>query len=61
MADELHDQGIELANLQAKLENQSGAPISALNRPTAPDRPDTRRLAKLARQAEDIAASLDQP
>ena len=59
MADELHDQGIELANLQAKVENMTAIPASALNRPAAAV--DTKRLAKLARRAEDIAASIEQP
>ena len=61
MADELHDKDIELGNLTAKLENQASAPGSALNRPMGPDRPDTKRIAKLARKAEDIAASIEQP
>ena len=61
MADELHDKEIELANMRAKLENQASAPASALNRPTMPDRTDTKRIAKLARKAEDIAASIEQP
>ena len=64
MADELHDQAIEMANLRAKLENQAGAaPGSALNRPAVlPEpRPDAKRIAKLARKAEDIAASIEQP
>ena len=60
MADELHDKDIELANMRAKLENQAAAPASALNRPSAPDRTDTKRIAKLARKAEDIAASIEQ-
>ena len=61
MADELHDTAIEVANLRAKLENQAAAPASALNRPSAPDRANGKRLAKLASKAEDIAASIEQP
>ena len=63
MADELHDQAIEMANLRTKLENQAaGAPGSALNRPVPSEpRPDMKRIAKLARKAEDIAASIEQP
>ena len=61
LADELHDQSIEKANLQAKLENQATAPGSALIRPAAEPRLDAKRIAKLARRAEDIAASVEQP
>ncbi len=60
MADELHDQAVEMANLQAKIENHANAPGSALIRSMEP-RPETKRLAKLARKAEDIAASIEQP
>ena len=63
MADELHDQAIEMANLRTKLENQAAAtPGSALNRTGVIEpRPDTKRLSRLARRAEDIAASIEQP
>ena len=57
MADELHDTGIELASLRD--------PSSArLPQPAVPDRVDPKaksRIAKLARKAEDIAASIEQP
>ena len=60
MADELHDMGIELATALAKLENQGHTPVSALMRPAEESRAaDVRRLAKLARKAEDIAASIE--
>ncbi len=63
MADELHDQAIEMDTLRTKLENQAGTPPgSALSRPVLPEpRLDTKRIAKLARKAEDIAASIEQP
>lgn len=53
MADELHDTAIELRSLRRGL--PASAPAEA-----APDRVN-RRLAKLARKAEDIAASVEQP
>jgi cell division protein ZapA len=62
MADELHDTAIELASLR-----QPGAtppPPSAGSAPETAERTDARtrtRIAKLARKAEDIAASIDQP
>ena len=57
MADELHDTAIELASLRQP-SAAAAAPASA------PERPDARtksRIAKLARKAEDIAASIEQP
>ena len=53
MADELHDTAIELQTLR----DQLGAPAAG---GPLPER-QTRRIAKLARKAEDIAASLEQP
>ena len=58
MADELHDTAIELSNLR-----QPSAAVPATPVPEA-ERPDIRaknRIAKLARKAEDIAASIEQP
>ena len=55
MADELHDTAIELASLREQLSGMPGAPAPR------PEPRDTKRLAKLARKAEDIAASIEQP
>ena len=61
MADELHDTGIELATLR----QPSKAMVEPPNAPAeTADRVDSRtksRIAKLARKAEDIAASIDSP
>ena len=56
MADELHDTAIELRSLRG----QAGASAPAASPEAAPDRAN-RRVAKLARKAEDIAASFEQP
>ncbi len=59
MADELHDTAIEMASLRQQMAQiQAGAPISAVQPITAP-RPDTKRLARIARKAEDIAAGME--
>ncbi len=59
MADELHDTGIELATLrQPSTTAPAAAPEPAAERPDARTRS---RIAKLARKAEDIAASIEQP
>ena len=50
MADELHDTNIELNNLRAI---QPGGATAA--------KPDTKRLSRIARKAEEIAASVEQP
>ncbi len=52
MADELHDTAVELRTLR----NGQAPPSPAV----APAR-QTARIAKLARKAEDIAASIEQP
>ena len=54
MADELHDSGIELQTLRRQ------SPTPAVPAEPQAER-QTRRIAKLARKAEDIAASLEQP
>ncbi|MEJ1979269.1 MAG: cell division protein ZapA [Acetobacteraceae bacterium] len=54
MADELHDTNIELQTLR----NGTPAPASAEPKP---DGRNARRLSRLARKAEDIAASIEQP
>jgi cell division protein ZapA len=63
MADELHDTAIELASLRQPSKGVPPATPAAAAAPTeAAERPDTRtknRIAKLARKAEDIAASID--
>jgi cell division protein ZapA len=56
MADELHDMGIEMATLRS-LAAEQGAPTE----PAKPDVKQAKRLSRLARKAEDIAASLEQP
>jgi cell division protein ZapA len=61
MADELHDTAIDLANLRQQL---SGGVIEAASSAKAETRDtttNTKRIAKLARKAEDIAASIEQP
>ncbi len=65
MADELHDSAIELNSVRQA--RAAGSPEGS----NGPDRPDEgeparaaareRRLAKLARKAEDIAAGMEQP
>ncbi len=62
MADELHDTGIELASLRQPSRALPGSAAAAAPPAEPADRPDPRtknRLAKLARKAEDIAASID--
>ena len=56
MADELHDPAIEMANLRAHL-GPSHAPAA----PARTELRDPKRIARLARKAEDIAASIEQP
>ena len=56
MADELHDTNVELTALRAGGPDESGA----MGEPK-PDPRQARRLARLARKAEDIAASIEQP
>ena len=62
MADELHDTAIELRALRGQA---ATAPISTeAGEPPADDgaaAKQARRIARLARKAENIAASLDQP
>ena len=65
MADELHDTHIELRSLRGQATQgdqggQSPQPGGA-SAPDAASERQTRRIAKLARKAEDIAASLEQP
>ena len=61
MADELHDSAIELANLRAR--NGERGPANGAEKPDeAAERADAankRRLARLARKAEEIAASVE--
>jgi cell division protein ZapA len=54
MADELHDTNIELVTLRASNPDLAGAEVK-------PDPRQARRLSRLARKAEDIAASIEQP
>lgn len=54
MADELHDLHIELSNLR---QASGSEPPSA----QAMEKTDTKRLNRIARKAEEIAAGLDQP
>lgn len=56
MADELHDTAIELATLRSVAAEQGqGA------EPAKTDLKQAKRLSRLARKAEDIAASIEQP
>ncbi len=57
MADELHDTNIELLSLRAGNALAVGGPVEEAK----PDPRQARRLARLARKAEDIAASIEQP
>ncbi len=62
MADELHDTAVELASLRRP--GAAAAQPVVAEADAQPDRPDARtknRIAKLARRAEDIAASIEQP
>ena len=56
MADELHDMGIELATLRSAAAERS--PVEYAGQP---DGKQARRLARIARKAEDIATSIEQP
>ncbi len=61
MADELHDTSIELQTLRS---GQKPAAAPAAQAATAAEKPDPRtttRIAELAKKAEDIAASIEQP
>jgi cell division protein ZapA len=55
MADELHDTNIELVGLRA------ATPGTADPADAKPDPRQARRLSRLARKAEDIAAGIEQP
>lgn len=52
MADELHDLHIELANMRK---------LSGMASPAEAEKADSKRLNRIARKAEEIAAGLDQP
>ncbi len=54
MADELHDTRIEMESLRQM-------PRDAATATTAAVKPDTKRINRLARKAEDIAAATEQP
>ena len=58
MADELHDMAAEMAGLRRQLGGAAGA---APNGAAALDAKSVKRIARLARKAEDIAAGLEQP
>ena len=60
MADELHDVGIELATLRSATADQNpGEPAG--DQAAKTDARQAKRLSRLARKAEDIAASIEQP
>ncbi len=66
MADELHDTGIELADLRRQLAGGAPAPGSLPAKPPGElddknDQRTNKRINKLAAKAEDIAARLEQP
>ena len=63
MADELHDTAIDLANLRQQLSDPSGAPApdTSVAAPVKAEPRDAKRIARLARKAEDIAAGIEQP
>jgi cell division protein ZapA len=58
MADELHDMAIELATLRSVAAEQGPGEAPA---PPQTDVKQAKRLSRLARKAEDIAASIEQP
>ena len=60
MADELHDSAIELATLRARSSAERAA-NGATENDEKVEAANKRRLARLARKAEDIAAGIDQP
>jgi cell division protein ZapA len=60
MADELHDTAIDLANLRQQLSDPTAAAVPDAAPAKAEPR-DTKRIARLARKAEDIAAGIEQP
>ena len=59
MADELHDTAIEMASLRGQLGDHPPT-AQAIPAPARAER-DPKRIARLARKAEDIAASIEQP
>ncbi len=60
MADELHDVGIELATLRSVAAEQGPGGVAATEQAKA-DTKQAKRLTRLARKAEDIATSIEQP
>jgi cell division protein ZapA len=58
MADELHDLRLEMGSLRAQAAARPATPGQLPAAPVA--RPDTKRIARIARKAEDIAARLEQ-
>jgi cell division protein ZapA len=67
MADELHDTGIELASLRsAAAEIRAGSQLGDAEHEASAEAAKTdirqaKRLSRLARKAEDIATSIEQP
>ena len=61
MADELHDTAIELAALRAAAASAATQPEGQAAEEPKPDLRQARRLSRLARKAEDIAASIESP
>ncbi len=60
MADELHDSAIELATLRGRASAERAA-NGAAEADEKLEAANKRRLARLARKAEDIAAGIEQP
>ena len=66
MADELHDTGAEMAALRESLAKVPAEPGAPREEPAADgaarlEARQAKRLSRLARKAEDIAASIEQP
>ena len=61
MADELHDLATEMAGLRRQVSAAGGAGVAPGAEAEPLDAKSVKRIARLARKAEDIAAGLDQP
>jgi cell division protein ZapA len=61
MADELHDTGIELASLRSVAAERIPGAGPVDEQVAKADTRQAKRLSRLARKAEDIAASIEQP
>lgn len=61
MADELHDVGLEVSALRSMAADLPPGTDIAMIQAAKADAQETKRLNRLARRAEEIAASIEQP